>query len=393
MERITAANNLIIEYEPEHWRLLQNGGGAERVLVETAPDASLRYPGSFGVVYRLPETGVLDSSGVDRVVLGWSAKDQTWHLGLMLDETLAQARGSRWCGLARWNETEPNGATQAGKQLASQIRRPFLLVPPKTAPANSVAAASPAPARVSAPAVEAPVYQPAPQVVDAVPPPALPELPYELDDWRLDRAADGRLLFTLMTSSARRSLKALWYALWAVIFVVLSITSLTVNLAPPQPTVLPYIGIVGAVFLLGLAIYTLLRGRNIITRIEVDGVLGVITGFKGNGQAWQYPRNEIQGIYASQVVSKVNRRNHNRTVDYGELSLLLHSGEFEPVIIGVKFDEKITVEFATDDDVAALNADGVSPLTVYTAKNKVQAAALKVAEALNINAVDDRRIR
>ncbi|KXK24849.1 MAG: hypothetical protein UZ15_CFX003000110 [Chloroflexi bacterium OLB15] len=98
-------------------------------------------------------------------------------------------------------------------------------------------------------------------------------------------------------------------------------------------------------------------------------------------------------IYASQVVSKVNRRNHNRAVDYGELSLLLHSGEFEPVIIGVKFDEKITVEFATDDDVAALNADGVSPLTVYTAKNKVQAAALKVAEALNINAVDDRRIR
>ncbi len=390
MERITAANNLVIEYEPERWRLLQNGGGAERVLVETAPDSSLRYPASFGVMRRLPENGTLDPAGVERVVLGWSAKVQTWHLGLMLDPSLAQKRGSRWCALAAWNEPEPDGAAQASKQLASQIQRPFLLVPPKLEPVAVNGAA----VTTAIPTVQVPSPQPVTaQPVETLPPPTLPALPYQLDDWRLDRAEDGRLIFTLPGLMRRRVLKALWYLLWVVVFTILSVTSLTTGIAPPQPTFLPYVGIAGAVFLLALAAVTILQARATITRVEVDGLSAVITGFKGNGQVWQYHRDEIEGIYASLVMGKVNRRQQNRRIEYGELNLLLRSGEFVPVISGVDLDDKIDAAFTEDEEVALLNADEVAPLTIYTTRNKVQAAALSVAETLNINAANDRRVR
>ncbi|MBE2182344.1 MAG: hypothetical protein IAE89_02855 [Anaerolineae bacterium] len=398
MERIAAANNLIIEYEQDHWRLLQDSGTSGRILVETTPDAALRYPSSFGVIRRLPENGTLDAAEIERVVLGWSSKDQTWHLGLMLQSSLAEARGSRWCGLAVW--PAPNGhgaglrdaAAQAGEQLANQIQRPFLLVPPKVEPVSTNGITVPAPAPVHRSPVAQPAYQPAAPPVETLPPPALPELPYQLDDWRLDRAADGRLIFTLPGLMRRRVLKSLWYLLWAVVFAILSITSLMATIAPPQPTFLPYAGIVGAVFLLGLSIVTFLNARKRIVRIEVDGAAGTIRSFKVGGSAWQYQRDDISDIYASQVMGKINRRQHHRTAQYGELNLRLHSGEFVPVIFGIDLETKIEVEFSDDEELGRLNEAEIAPLTIYSAKTKLQAAALRLAETLNINAVNDRRI-
>ncbi len=396
MERIAAANNLIIEYEQDHWRLLQGSGTSDRILVETTPDAALRYPSSFGVIRRLPENGTLDAAGIERVVLGWSSKDQTWHLGLMLQSSLAEARGSRWCGLAVWPAPNGHGAelhdavTQAGEQLANQIQRPFLLVPPKVEPVSTNGITAPLP--IHRPPIAEPAYQPAARPVETLPPPALPELPYQLDDWRLDRAADGRLIFTMPGLMRRRMLKSLWYLLWAVVFAILSITSLMSAIAPPQPTFLPYAGIAGAVFLLGLSVVTFLNARKKITRVEIDGATGTISGFKTGGSAWQYQRDDISDIYASQVMNKVNRRQHHRTTRYGELNLRLHSGEFVPVIFGINLETKIEVEFSDDAELDRLNEAEIAPLTIYNTKTKLQAAALRLAETLNINAVNDRRI-
>ncbi|MGV2436204.1 MAG UNVERIFIED_CONTAM: hypothetical protein LVT10_16085 [Anaerolineae bacterium] len=59
---------------------------------------SLRSTESFALDTRfLPKNGELQTRYIERVVLGWSAEDEKWHLGLMFAEKLAQARGSRWC--------------------------------------------------------------------------------------------------------------------------------------------------------------------------------------------------------------------------------------------------------------------------------------------------------
>jgi len=76
MERISAARNLSIENQPEYWRLIVNGGGSERILVEARPGEPLRYVTTFGAQRRLPASGILPVENVERVVLGWSRQDE-----------------------------------------------------------------------------------------------------------------------------------------------------------------------------------------------------------------------------------------------------------------------------------------------------------------------------
>ena len=126
MERISAASNLIIEAQPQSWRLLVNGStGSERVLVEAVSGEPLRYGESFGSRRHLPESGMLPREDIQGVVLGWSEKDVSWHLGLVLKGALVAERGSRWCGLAHWHDPLANRymetAIQAGQMLAEQL--------------------------------------------------------------------------------------------------------------------------------------------------------------------------------------------------------------------------------------------------------------------------------
>ncbi len=135
MSRISAAQNLTIEIEDNRWRLLTNGDGPERVLVEAAPGEPLRYIPLFASKRHLPDIGVLPIERVQRVVLGWSGSDGAWHLGLMLDPDLAEMRGSRWCEMAHWIDPDRSlygrQATEAGESLAESIAKPFNLIPPR----------------------------------------------------------------------------------------------------------------------------------------------------------------------------------------------------------------------------------------------------------------------
>ena len=157
MERI-AAGNLIIEQDSERWRLLVNGAdGGDRLLLEAAYGEPVRYESAFGTRRGLSidrETGgTIAPDRIERVVVGWSEKDAAWHLGLMLDQAYTDARGSRWCGLVTWSDTDHDSAETiagVGQSLAQKLARPFALVPPKGASngggASAAAAAGAAPA-------------------------------------------------------------------------------------------------------------------------------------------------------------------------------------------------------------------------------------------------------
>ena len=53
----------------------------------------IKYLPVFAHKRRLPDTGRLPLDSIQRVVLGWSHEDESWHLGLLLGPELAEARG------------------------------------------------------------------------------------------------------------------------------------------------------------------------------------------------------------------------------------------------------------------------------------------------------------
>lgn len=381
MDRIYAGSNLRIEVQPDRWLLLTNTGQGETVLAEVAPGEPLRYIPDFASQRRLPSSGTLDVDNIERVVLGWSAKDQSWRLGLIFMPALAEARGSRWCELAYWPGTNGSqeSATEAGRALAQRMGRPFTYIPPQPVEA-------PAPEVRPAPTVNAP-----PSDVSA-----LPALPLRVDLWTLENA-DGVLRFRLASSWGRnRLLRVVWYIFWMVVFIVLSVVTLTSPIALPRPEILPYLGLACAVGLFLLALYTLLRTMMRVNLIEIEP--GVIRGKRGYRERWQFNSSEIQDIYATHLVNKVNTRRENptRLYQYGELNLRLQNGQFFHLIAQGALDEKFPViplgENAESDD-AAINHPPVVPLTPEIAQTTLQAAAIYTAHALRVPVWYDQRPR
>lgn len=369
MERISAARNLSIENQPECWRLIVNGGGSERVLLEARPGEPLRYVTTFGVQRRLPASGVLPVENIERVVLGWSKQDEAWHLGLLLSDDVAQTRGSRWCGLAYWPDPEldlyRDIAGQAGQTLAQKLARPFIIVPPPAATPREQAAA------------------------EAITPAALPKLPIALHEWTLSRPQEGLLVLVLGARWGRaRLLRALWFSFLSAVFLVLSIRSLEGIIAPTQPAFLPYLGIASAVFLLGaslrLIVTTLTRER----RIEIDATSRTIRAVSGRRTRWILAADDLRGVYASHCLGKSRQNGQQRAVQYGELNLALKDGDFRRLLQHGPTDEFIA---APDGDAQLLKTERVVPLTPAAAQTLLQAVALHIAQALGVPAYFDQR--
>jgi hypothetical protein len=359
--RIFATDHRLIEISPAGWRLVSANGAAENaILVEAAPGAALRYAAAFRSRQRLPESG-LQPAEIERVVLGWSASDQTWHLGLILQPALAEARGSRWCGLARW--VDPNAeihraeAVEAGRALAQMLARPLAIVPPRTGEAEATASETPLP--------------------------PLPALPYTLDDWVITAPADHSLRFELRSTWARsRTIRAALYGLWALGFVVLSVTSFTSGIMLPTPPFLPWLGLACALWLLVLAARALMLMRRRPRWVEIDGAARVVRSAGG-----QIPVHQIDSVYATQTL-KIRRRNAPvEQIRYGEVNLLLHDGSFSPVVAQLHFDLKQPLQAGEP-----LPGDAMLRLTEYTVRTTLQAAAVRVARLLGVPAWDDRRM-
>lgn len=356
MEQISAAGNLTIEVGADQWRLIANGNGQEKVLVEAASGQPLRYPDIFASKRRLPEQGSLPLDNIQRVVLGWSHEDESWHLGLMLGPEIALKRGSRWCEIARWPDPDTNVfsdvAMQAGRSLARTITRPFNLIEPQTQ--------------------EAPVE----------PAPALRDLPLQFDLWSLEKK-DGLQLTRAPQWARGQVLRIVWYGLLVAVYLVLSLVTLQKVIALPKPEFLPYLGLVTAALLGFLILYTayqLFVQPNVIV-VESTGV----AARRGGSERWRVDKPEIQAVYVSEVVNKKGKK---RVVYHGELTLFLQDGHFRTVL-----EQPHTVE---DEDYVKKEEvveDAVFPLTAYHAHSDLQMAGLYIAQALGVECRYDRRVK
>ncbi|MBE2268251.1 MAG: hypothetical protein IAE80_08450, partial [Anaerolinea sp.] len=322
MDRISAASNLLIEMQPESWRLLLNGStqpnGATQPLLEARSGEPIRYVELFGLRRKLPLGGELALSDVERVVLGWSAKDESWHLGLVLTAPLATERQSRWCELAHWNDVNRTMyrdlAVSAGEALAGQIDRPFVLISPEK-----------------------------PQT-----PIPLPELPIKFEGWTFESSVPGQYELVRAPGWARaKLLRALWYLVWMVIFIVLAASSLTSGIALPNPALLVPAGFVSALFLLIAAITLIVRAFTRPNRIVIDRTM--VRWMRGSRETNMIPVSEVQGVYASHITGSARRRNNlpkldpktERAVLYGELNLDLRSDKFVSLLTHGVMEETI----------------------------------------------------
>jgi hypothetical protein len=361
MGRISAGNNLTIDMESNRWRLMTNGDGSERVLVEASSGQPLRYMPTFGVRRRLPDTGALPTQYIQRVVLGWSLKDEAWHLGLLLEPELAEVRGSRWCEVAHWPDPErdlyADIASQAGVKLAEAVTRPFDLIPPRL------------------------------QDITPSAPAAMPALPVTIDLWTLSRLNDTQLEFKRSPLWSRsKVLRVLWYTFWAAIYVLLSVKTLQGVIALPKPEFLPYLGLASAVVLIFLVLHLLYQLFSEPNRIVVDSAARTVSGLRGNGKRWRVTADQMKAIYVSQVVSRKPKRD-KRTIHYGELNLYLKDGGFRFLLDNGQVEEKL----ASFDETPA--EEQVMPLTPDLTASSIQVAAAHMGRALDVPVLYDQRLK
>lgn len=407
MERIEAGK-LVIEHDAEHWRLLANGRGGERALFEAESGQPARFAETFARHRNLPidagaEQGTLLPEQVERVVMGWSSKHGLWQLGLMLDDRLAQVRGSSWCGLATWDaDTAPNFeavANHVGQSLASKLARPYAFVPPEPTPdfeqetlPGAMAVSTPYALGIEPPpTLYAPPARMTPpvdtsEVRQAI---AQPPLPYALDDWKLQRIDAARVQLALSGAWARvRFWRAGWYIVLAGIFFILTATSLTSGIALPRPEFLIYMGWASVVVMTVGALVTMWRAARQPKRIVFDGEGNRVLWLRGRAVAGEVPPGVLQAVYATHVVGKVGgwAKKQARRVRFGELNLLLGDGTFVHVLTLPRIEEMIPT---TDDP---LDEEGVVPLTAFNARTKLQSAALAIAETLRVPAMYDKRL-
>ena len=369
MNRIPAAEHLIIETHPDAWRLITfNEEGDERGLLEARTDRPFRYAASFATSRRLPRSGTLTNDLVWQVVLGWSNDDDAWHLGLVLASDLATARGSRWCEIARWPDPDPvvfeDLARDAAESLAQILGSPLNVVEPRDRRAGTAQ-------------------------------PALPDMPLEVGMWALNRDPNGELEFKRSSRwLVGKVTRILWYLLLIAMYLLLSLATLNSDLALPNagtmlpsPELLPYLGLIVAAVLTLFVFYNLYEISTKPDRIRVSGAKHTVAALKGNSTRWRMNGNDLESIYVTQVV---NRRGSKNTIYEAQINLYLKNGKFHKVVEQDKKEEE-TDELRNNDVVLT---EEVLPLTRFSVHSDAQAAALAIAEELDaLPCWYDRRTR
>jgi len=321
--------------------------------------------------------------------VGWSVKDEAWHIGLILEPPLSEARGSRWLELAHFPDHDSTlmreTATRTGERLASLMNRPFTFVPAKR------------PAPISPP-VEIPL------------PPLNAPLPIKLSGWTLIQS--GAAQFDLVRSPGwgrSRLLRVLWYMILAGVFLVLAVSSLTSGIAlprlsgihieannqvfldipAPSDMALVIAGFICAALMVIFALVTLIRTITAIKRVNNDGEMRQVRDMRGNRPVDSIQAADLDSVYASVVVDKFNenRPSVSRRAHYGELSLRNKAGDFIHLASLNTIDQPIPV---TEQST---NTDEVVNLTTRTVYTPIHAAALYIARALDVPARLDQRIR
>ena len=377
MTRVAVSANSLVDYDRERWRLIELEASAEpRLVLEAKQGAPFRYNGYFAVSRDLPESGEILVADLRQVVLGWSQESMSWQLGLTLSEEVSLARSSRWFEILRMSDSEKSQneetATQLGQALARALDVPFVTTEPALEPA--------------------PEAEPIPLV----------DLPLQLGLWRLQMSPKGEKFGELQFLREERWMRGrirqiAWYALWCLIYLWVSVATLTSDLGLPNagtlipnPAWLPYLGIaVAALLVLGILRLVWIVQREPDT-IVINPFDKSISGWRGARQRWKVNAGSIQSVYASEVAKKRGRR---PTVTHGEINLHLLNGRFLPVIAD---PEKLVDALLPGADAAAekKRPDGVQALEPAAVSTALQAAAVHIAVSLgDVPVWYDRRLR
>ncbi len=305
MPKFIAANNLTIHIDDDVWRLFNGRSDDSPPLVEAKGDG-LSYGPAFATARRLSPDGHLSPDHIAMVVVGWAVEDSSWHLGLMVTPDIAQTRGGRWCGLARWDDHDGSDAERAGTALATALNKPFRYVPPVSHPqpvteeAVAEEDAEDTATSVEQHVIETPTAPPEPEL-----PPVLPmSLPISIGEWVLEEHPQGLLWTHPKAWRTRTLIYGLLSLGLALIFALLSLGAKLSIYAPVQPDWLPLIGLGIAIVMLGAAIWqllTLARAASVL----VDNRQRLIRVMRGKRRiVVQSPYEGIEYLLISHVLSR-----------------------------------------------------------------------------------------
>ncbi len=292
MPTIAAANSLMISWDDNHWSLFNGRGEDVPAIVEAGPDGLIYQP-IFSTARRLSPDGHLAAGSISMVVLGWAGEDSSWHLGLLLTPDIAQTRGGRWCGLARWENWDSDEAERAGQSLARALDKPFRLVPPENRPAP-------------------PVHELDTVATPVVTPVTLMPLPITLEDWILEEHPQGLIWARTRGWRTKKIVQIGFSVIMAIIFGALSLGARLSPYAPVQPDWLPLVGLAISAIMLLTAIGQILSLSR-ATQVLIDNRLRMIRVMRGEKRILvQSPYEGIEHVLISHMLE---RRDKNSDVE------------------------------------------------------------------------------
>ncbi|MGB1287945.1 MAG: hypothetical protein ACPG7F_15505, partial [Aggregatilineales bacterium] len=356
MNQISAANDHTIRIADGVWQL----HSSDKALAQ-AKDNRLRYSAKFSMTRRLPASGTLEQSDIERVVLGWQQGDESWHLGILLVPHLAEGRGSRWCKLAAWPDPDQTvfyeAAQQAGQRLALTLNVPYTEIPVKEKPAP-----------------------------EPPPPLPLPELPLEVAMWSLSDTGEQLVLERSPKWRRQRFLRMAWLTLWALIYLVVSSATLISDLALPNagtllpdPQILPYLGLIIAAGLMLQVIYNYYRLVSSVNRVVINPQHQAVRSYAGQKMKLETFAGEIQSVYISEVVK---RKLSDPTIEHGEINLHLTDDSFAFLF---QQGDALDNDYEMHDDEKQKPGRRQAEIVLLTRDNcesDLQAMSLYIAEAL-----------
>jgi hypothetical protein len=383
MPTIVAANNLTINIENDTWSLA-NGQANNAPPVVQAREDGLSYRPAFATARRLSPDGHLPADQIAMVVVGWAVEDSSWHLGIMVTPDLAQTRGGRWCGLARWPNNEADNAKEAGEALAATLHKPFRLVPPteNEQPTGGFAPVTPLEATAPMPAT-------LPEV-EHVPPVPLMPLPISLGEWILEQDDEDLVCQHSGAWRNRAVLNALFFILLTVIFGALSIGSRFSPFAPVQPDWLPYVGFALTILLAVLAVrqlFLILRATTVLIDNH-ERVIRVVRGYRSRRRKigrtlLLSPYEGIEYVLVSHVLS---RRENATPYDRIWLEVWIHLYSPRRGFIGVCYVSEVQGKMHS-----GLVFETRHALDLHEIDTPAHHAALHIAELIGVPAYAEGR--
>jgi hypothetical protein len=304
IETIRAAHNLTIELGPATWRLVN---GSHRPAQPDAVIALLAaHPGeiscspAFARARQIPGES-LAPADIARVVVGWAPESRNWHLGLLLAARPDSQYKMRWCGLASWPSGEPpeyaKQAKLAGQSLARIINRPLHVVPPAVGSASPLVDTQPVQttARVEPVVVEKPAAEE----------PELQSPPFKFEEVVMAAVPRGYVWQVRGQTLFLTGAKGIGFMALVGLYLLMSIGAKTRGLAPISPGWLPWLGIVVAILLTGVALrdfWKLLTVSDVI----IDTAAAQVRRqgrFTGRVQ-WRVPFGAVRYVLVSQTPAR-----------------------------------------------------------------------------------------